>query len=225
MKTIRVDAGTIGKSEAFKNTAAGRGAFVLACAAERQRRQPEERQVHPLMRQVQALIASTTTLPPSSWAVTLAYVCYMKSCMSNTRSQAYGDGLTSPMEHFYKIRPDFSKFKTYGTPVTWPLTGYRRSLKLKNGIGVWVGLALDGAFTDIVLEKGKRTVSLRAGVQVLNVDLPTLTTTEIETLLSETATPLPSGEIGIMATAKKTMTLLNSSHMRLPITRIGYNCL
>ena len=198
VKWLRVDAGSSEGSKQFAATAAGYKAYVTYCAAERQRANPVERQVHTIWRQVQALLAASPWVSASQWGSCFLHVVYMRNCVSNTRSRAMGDGDKSPMQLFYGVEPDFDKWQVWGSIVTWPKTGVIEKLALRNKVGVWMGRTVSGM--DLVYEAGSQWPVIRAGVQKLHLlpgHIPT--TKELAILMSRNSDPMAEGELDIVA--------------------------
>ena len=198
VKWLRVDAGSSEGSKQFAATAAGYKAYVTYCAAERQRANPVERQVHTIWRQVQALLAASPWVSASQWGSCFLHVVYMRNCVSNTRSRAMGDGDKSPMQLFYGVEPDFDKWQVWGSIVTWPKTGVIDKLTLRNKVGVWMGRTVSGM--DLVYEAGSQWPVIRAGVQKLHLlpgHIPT--TKELVVLMSHNSDPMAEGELDIVA--------------------------
>lgn len=198
VKWLRVDAGSSEGSKQFAATAAGYKAYVTYCAAERQRANPVERQVHTIWRQVQALLAASPWVSASQWGSCFLHVVYMRNCVSNTRSRAMGDGDKSPMKLFYGVDPDFDKWQVWGSIVTWPKTGVIDKLALRNHVGVWMGRTVSGM--DLVYQAGSQWPVIRAGVQKLHLlpgHLPT--TKELVVLMNRNSPPMAEGDLDIVA--------------------------
>ena len=205
VRGFRVDAGTTEGSKEFAATLAGYTAMVTFCAAERQRANPVERKVHPLLRQIEALLAASPNVTAAQWLAAAFRAIDVMNSMTNTRSRAIGSGNQSPKELYYGVQPDYARQREFKSAVTWPKTGVIPQLQLRNNVGIWVGLTVSGL--ELVYQAGKRTPAIRDGVQELKLPADKVPTTKELVTLLEGNVVHDDGAIDVMARGSEVFSL------------------
>jgi hypothetical protein len=202
---FQTDAGPTESSKEFAATLAGWNAMVTHCAAERQRANQVERGVHPLVRNIEALLASAPHANNQMWLAAAFRVIDMTNSTPNARTLLIGNGTQSPKELFYRVKTDYEQQWVFGCPCTWPKTGPHQQLTLRNKIGIWVGCTVSGR--TMVYEARARTPVIRDGLQQLRLiddKLPTLK--ELAVILGANVHG-PNGSIEIIARSDEVFSL------------------